>query len=97
MVKRAGGFRAKTRRALAKRPRDKGKVRITAYMQEFKIGDRVIIAQEPAVHKGMPHPRYKARTGAIVGQQGRVYKVQIQDGGSTKMLLSAPVHLRKVQ
>lgn len=96
MVTRPGGFRAKTRGSLAKRPRDKGKVRMTSYMQEFKIGDKVIIKQEPAVHKGMPHPRYKAKTGTVIGEQGRVYKVQIQDGGSKKIMLAAPVHLRRV-
>ena len=96
MVKRAGGFRAKTRVALAKRPRNRGKVPVTAQIQEFKTGDRVIIKQEPAVHKGMPHPRYKARSGVVIGQQGRVYKVEIRDGGSKKILLSAPVHLKRI-
>ena len=93
MVQRPGGFRAKTRGSLAKKPRNRGKVSVTACMQEFKIGDRAIIAQEPAVHKGMPHPRYKSRTGVVIGRQGRVYKVQIQDGGSKKIMLAAPVHL----
>lgn len=97
MVTRRGGFRARTRNTLRKKPRQRGKVSVTASIQEFKIGDRVIIKQEPAVHKGMPHPRYKARTGVVIGQQGRVYKVEIQDGGSTKILLSAPVHLVKVK
>lgn len=97
MVTRAGGFRAKTRFALQKRPRDRGKISITRFMQEFKIGDKVIIAQEPAVHKAMPHPRYKARTGIIIGNQGRSYKVQIIDGKKKKILLAAPIHLNKVK
>ncbi|MFH0869298.1 MAG: 50S ribosomal protein L21e [archaeon] len=97
MVTRPGGFRAKTRGSLAKKPRNRGKVSVTACMQEFKIGDRVIILQEPAIHKGMPHPRYKSRTGVVIGEQGRVYKVRIQDGGSTKVMLSAPVHLVRVK
>jgi len=97
MVVRRGGFRARTRKTLAKHPRDRGKVSVTAMMQEFKTGDRVIILQEPAIHKGMPHPRYKSRTGVVIGEQGRVYKVRIQDGGSTKIMLSAPVHLLRVK
>jgi large subunit ribosomal protein L21e len=95
MVTRAGGFRAKTRFALQKRARDRGKIAITCMMQEFKIGDRVIITQNSAVHKAMPHPRYKARTGTVIGKQGRSYKVHIVDGGKDKILLSAPVHLTK--
>jgi len=95
MVQRRGGFRARTRHTLAKHPRDRGKITVTKYLQAFKDGEKVIIIQEPAVHKAMPHPRYKARIGVITGKQGRVYKVQVQDGGVTKTFLSAPVHLRK--
>jgi len=97
MVQRPGGFRAKTRFALQKRARDRGKVSTTKLMQQFKVGDKVAITQEPTVHKGMPHPRYKSRTGIVLGKQGRVYKVKIQDGGSTKIMLSAAVHLTRLR
>ncbi|MEM4248579.1 MAG: 50S ribosomal protein L21e [Candidatus Nanoarchaeia archaeon] len=97
MVKRAGGFRAKTRFALQKSARKRGKISTTRLMQEFKTGDKVVITQEPAIHKGMPHPRYKARTGIVIGKQGRTYKIRIFDGGKEKILLSAPVHLTKMK
>ncbi|MBS3064083.1 MAG: 50S ribosomal protein L21e [DPANN group archaeon] len=95
MVQRTGGFRKKTRDRLAKHPRDKGKVSTTRLMQVFEIGDKVIIKQEPAIHNAMPHPRYKGRTGVVTEKRGYSVMVTIKDGGKTKHLISAPVHLRR--
>lgn len=95
MVQRAGGFRMKTRHTLRKVPRTSGKVSITRQLQQFQIGESVTIVQEPTIHNGMPHPRYKNRTGVIIGKQGSAYKVKIRDGNSYKIMLAAPVHLVK--
>ncbi len=95
MVDKAGGFRSKTRHKLQKRARDRGKVSITKMLQKFSKGDRVLIKQEPAVHKGMPHPKYKSKVGTVVKTQGKCYVVAIKDGGKTKYMISAPVHLVK--
>ena len=96
MVQRTGGFRARTRKKLQKKARNRGKISTSKLFQSFQVGDRVIIKQEPAVHKVMPHPRYKSRTGQIIGKQGRAYIVQIRDGGKIKKLLAGAVHLKKV-
>jgi len=95
MTQRTGGFRAKTRKKLRKRARDKGKISTTRFMQKFEIGEKVTIKQEPAIHKAMPHPKFKNKTGIIVGKQGRAYVVEFKDGGKTKNVLSAPVHLAR--
>ncbi len=95
MVDRVGSFRCKTRHTLRKIPRTSGKVSITRQLQQFQIGESVTIVQEPTIHNGMPHPRYKNRTGAVIGKQGSVYKVKIRDGNSYKIMLAAPVHLIK--
>lgn len=95
MTRRTGGFRAKTRKKLRKKPRSKGKISTTRLLQSFKIGDSVIIRQEAAVHKAMPHPKFKSQTGKVVAKQGKAYVVQIKDGGKTKKLLAAPIHLVK--
>ena len=95
MVTRAGGFRARTRKTLRKVPRTSGKVPVTRMLQKFQVGDIVTISPEPAIHDGMPHPRYKNRVGVIVAKQGSAYKVKITDGDSTKMMIAAPVHLKK--
>lgn len=97
MVKRTGGFRSKTRHKLRKHPRDRGKISTTRLLQQLEIGDSVIIKQDPAVHKMMPNPKYRSQTGKVVGKQGRVYVIAIKDGGKTKYLQSAPIHLIKVK
>lgn len=97
MTTRVGRFRARTRKKLRKKARTKGKVSTSKLMQSFKIGDKVIIKQEPAVHKAMPHPKFKNRTGTIIRKQGKAYVVQFKDGGKTKQALAAPVHLTKAR
>ena len=96
MTQRTGGFRAKTRKKLRKKPRSKGKVSMTRLLQSFKTGDKVIISHEAAVHKAMPHPKFKSLAGKVIGKQGKAYMVQIKDGNKTKKVLAAPVHLIKV-
>ena len=95
MVQRQGGYRKKTRHKLQKRARDRGKLPVTRIMQEFKIGDRVTIKQEPSVHKAMPHPRYKNKMGKIIERRGESYVVEIMDSNKRKELISAPVHLAR--
>jgi len=97
MTKRTGGVRARTRYKLSKKPRNRGKISTTAYMQTFEVGDRVLFRQEPAVHKGMPNPKFMGRAGVILAKQGRCYLVEFNDGNKVKHAISAPVHIRKVK
>lgn len=87
------GFRFKSGRKLKKKVREKG-IRLRKFLQEFEIGQRVIIDIEPASQKGMPHPRYQGRSGTVVGKRGRAYLVQIRDGSILKTLISRPEHLK---
>ncbi|MEM1578624.1 MAG: 50S ribosomal protein L21e [Archaeoglobaceae archaeon] len=87
------GFRFKSGRKLKKDIREKG-INLRKFLQEFKIGQKVIISIEPASQKGMPHPRYQGRSGIVIGQRGRAYLVQIKDGGKLKTLISRPEHLK---
>ncbi len=95
MVKRIGGIRRKTRYKFRKEKRRRGKISITRYFQSFNIGDKVYMGVEPAVQKGMYHPRFMGRTGTIKGKRGRCYKVTINDLGKEKTLIVHPVHMRK--
>ncbi|MBD3263383.1 50S ribosomal protein L21e [Candidatus Woesearchaeota archaeon] len=97
MTTRKGGFRASTRKKLRKRPRNRGKISVNRLLQKFKKGDKVIITHEAAVHKAMPHPKFKSRTGKITGKQGRIYKVLIKDGKKTKTILAGTAHLIKAK
>lgn len=87
------GFRFKSGRKLKKKVRERG-ISLRKFLQEFEVGQRVIIDIEPASQKGMPHPRYQGRSGVVVGRRGRAFLVQIRDGSKLKTLISRPEHLK---
>lgn len=95
MGKRIGGARKKSRHIMKKSRCDKGKISITRYFQELKIGDKVALKAEPAYQKGMYNLRFHGKIGTVAGREGKCYKVKIIDG-KAKMLTVHPVHLRKV-
>jgi len=95
-MKRIGGNRRKTRNKLKKNIRKRGKISITNYFQRFNEGDKVYLAAEPAVQKGMYFPRFHGKSGIIRGKQGFCYKVQIKDKNKNKTIIIHPVHLRKI-
>ena len=95
MVKRIGGFRRKTRYKLGKEKRNRGKISLFNYFHAFNAGDRAYLYVEPAIQKGMYHPRFMGKSGIINGKRGNCYKVSISDGGKEKTLIVHPVHLRR--
>ena len=96
MVDRVGGFRRKTRSKLRKKVRAKGKFSLIRFFQTFKEGDRVYLKAEPAVQKGMYHPRFHNAAGTIMKKQGSNYYVQIKDGNKTKNILVHPIHMKRI-
>ncbi|HLC61240.1 MAG TPA: 50S ribosomal protein L21e [Candidatus Nanoarchaeia archaeon] len=96
MVQRMGGLRRKTRYKFTKETRRRGKISITRYFQSFNVGDKVYLHVEPAVQKGMYHPRFMGNGGIIAGKRGRCYIVNINDRGKQKELIVHPVHLKRV-
>lgn len=95
-MQKIGGFRRKTRHKLHKAIRSKGKISITRYFQKFNDGDKVVLKAEPAVQKGMCHPRFHGKTGIVSGQTGACYHVDIKDGGKQKVMVVHPIHLMRV-
>ncbi len=95
MVTRIGGFRRRTRHKLQKSVREKGKISTTRYFAEYKQGERVVFAAEPAVQKGMYFPRYHGKSGIVQGKQGKCLKVLFKDGGVAKTIIVHPVHVRR--
>ena len=95
MAKRIGGMRRKTRYKFSKERREKGKISMTDYFQSFNVGDRVYLVAEPAIQKGMYHPRFMGKSGSIIGKKGRCYEVKIKDISKEKMLVVHPVHLKR--
>ncbi len=96
MVTRIGGFRRKTRHKLSKPVRKKGKISLSKYFAEYKEGQKVQLAAEPAVQKGMYFPRFHGKVGIIGEKKGNCYEVMIKDIGAKKTLIVHPVHLKKV-
>ncbi len=94
-MKKIGGFRRKTRTKLRKHIKDKGKLKLSRYFQDFKIGDRVTLLAESSIQKGMYHPRFHGKRGIVKGTQGKCYEVEIKDIKKTKTLIVHPVHLKR--
>ena len=92
---RIGGLRRKTRYKLKKERRRKGKISITRYFQEFVAGDKVNLIAEPAVQKGMYHPRFMGKSGLVTGKRGDCYLVEIKDINKKKTVVVHPVHLKR--
>jgi large subunit ribosomal protein L21e len=93
MVKKSHGPRARTRKKLKQKLRRKG---ITRFLKEFKEGQKVMILQEPASHKGMPFPRFKGKIGKIINKRGKSYIVEVLDGKKVKKIISRPEHLKAI-
>ena len=63
-------------------------------IQTFEAGDRVHLKLDPSVHKGRFPPRFIGHTGTILGRQGGAYRVEINDGGKRKTIVTTPAHLQ---
>jgi len=96
MTKRIGGFRRKTRHKLRKNFRQKGKLSLTRYYNEFNVEDKVQLLADPGIQKGMYFPRFHGKRGIVTGKKGNCYQIDIKDGGKAKKLVVHPVHLKKV-
>ncbi|KAL2136839.1 hypothetical protein VTI74DRAFT_1053 [Chaetomium olivicolor] len=59
------GLRAGTRYAFSRGFREKGMIRLSTYLRQYKVGDIVDIKVNGAVQKGMAHKVYHGKTGVI--------------------------------
>ncbi|MCX8198316.1 MAG: 50S ribosomal protein L21e [Candidatus Micrarchaeota archaeon] len=91
-MRRSLGKMSKRSRALG---RSKRKLTIPALISGYSVGEIVSIDSQ-SKYSGMPHPRYRGRTGIITAKRGNAYVVRINDGKMPKELVIPPVHLRKV-
>jgi large subunit ribosomal protein L21e len=97
MPERIGGNRRKTRHKFSKDLREKGKLSLSKYFQEFNEGQKVTLLVEPAYQKGMYHRKFYSKTGLVSGKQGKCYLVDILDGKMKKTVIVHPVHIKKVE
>jgi large subunit ribosomal protein L21e len=87
------GYRARTRRVLKKKPRERGKLRLSKLLYEYQSGNRVVIKIDPSVQKGMPHRRYHGKVGVVIDRRGQSYVVSVTQGEATKEIIVRPEHL----
>ncbi|MEM1931446.1 MAG: 50S ribosomal protein L21e [Sulfolobales archaeon] len=98
MVKASQGLRHRTRKLLRKSVRERGAVpRLSLVMHEYKVGDKVHIVPNPAIHEALPHRRYVGKTGTVIGKRGRAYLVELLVGNKKKVVITVPEHLRPAQ
>lgn len=91
-MRRSLGKMSKRSRALGAAKR---RLTVPALISSYLVGDRVAIDSQ-SKYSGMPHPRYRGRTGVITDTRGKAYVVQVRDGNMMKEFIVPPVHLRLV-
>jgi large subunit ribosomal protein L21e len=97
MVQRIGTKQRKTRYKFKRTIRERGKISISKYLQQFNSGDKVNLKISSNVEKGRFFPRFYGRTGKISGvKKGECYEVLIVDGNVEKKLYVHPIHLKKI-
>jgi ribosomal protein L21E len=94
-MKRIGGFRRKSRAKFTKPLRQKGKISLTRYFQEFNSGDRVLLTVEPAVQKGLYAHKFMGKSGIVKRRNGRCYEIMSKEQNKEKGLIVDPVHLKR--
>lgn len=95
MVKASQGLRHRTRRIMKKSIREKGATPpLSRILIPYKIGDKVHIVVDPAIHGGMPHRRYIGKTGIVTGFRGRAMIVEVEVGLKNKKIFLLPEHVK---
>ena len=92
MVRRSLGKLSKRSRLLRRRSRTS--LSVSQRLKQLSVGDKVHLTHMPG--RSMPHPRYRGRTGSVVGLRGSAYVVEIADHNMIKRLVIEGAHLTKV-
>jgi ribosomal protein L21E len=79
-----------------RRLRERGKLKLSNYFQEFSEGDKVTVIRELAVHPKFPK-QIQGRSGLVQKKRGNSYIVKIKDLNKEKEYIIHPVHLRKIK
>jgi len=87
------GYRAGTRHLLTKKPREKGRIRLSKLLHEYLPGSKVVVKIDSSVQKGMPHRRFHGKAGTIVSKRGRSYVVSVLQGDAVREIIVRPEHL----
>jgi len=75
--------------------RTRGKIPLSKYFQELKIGDKIAVVREKTLAAFFPSV-LQGRTGTIEQKRGRSFLVKLNDKNRVKQYLIAPIHLKKI-
>jgi large subunit ribosomal protein L21e len=89
------GPRRKSRKALSKRVREKGKLGLSRLLAIYQVGDKVVINIDSGIHKGMPHKRFQGKIGNVLEKRGKAYVVEIPQRKTSKYVIAGPEHLQR--
>ena len=76
--------------------KNKGKIKLSRYFQEFKKGERVAVISELALQPRFPQ-KLQGRTGIIESKRGSSYILKIKDLNKEKIYIIHPVHLMRLK
>ncbi len=91
---RVGGKRSKTRSKFRKKG---AKVSVNDIMQDFEIGEKVQIVIDSSYHSGLPGKGFHGLSGKISGKRGSAYEVELNKGNKEAMVVTTPVHIKRLK
>lgn len=96
MVKRTHGYRFKTRRLLAKGPRERGRPGLFRWLLApyYMPGDKVVIDINPNNISTAPHRRYQGRVGVFEEWRGKAMVIRINFMGEDRIIITTPDHVK---
>jgi large subunit ribosomal protein L21e len=89
------GIRRKSRSALTKKVREKGRIPLSRLLTSYEEGEKVVITIDSGIHKAMPHKRFQGKVATIVGQRGKAYILEIPQRKTVKTIITTAHHIRK--
>lgn len=89
------GVRRKSRAALTKRVREKGRVPLSRLLIKYEVGEKVVINIDSGIHQAMPHKRFQGKVAEIVATRGKAYVCEIPQRKTVKTIITTPHHIRK--
>jgi large subunit ribosomal protein L21e len=91
------GTRRKSRSALRKKVREKGRIPLSRLLTKYETGEKVVINVDSGVHKAMPHKRFQGKVATIVGTRGKAFIMEIPQRKTVKTIITTAEHIRKHQ
>jgi len=92
MVNKSHGPRRGTRQKM----KAKKKTGITRFLNEFEVGQNVILNIQPSDGK-FPSIKFNGSRGRILEKKGRAYCIEIKDKNALKKIYVNPEHLKAVK